>query len=98
MVWDSTKVFHRALPHKTVEHPGARPIVTSSAALHEVKFPKLIGRDGWVWEAPSDREIPPKNLGKRPGRKPAFEMKTTNREVKKIESYIFLIKIIAVVR
>ena len=60
-----TKVFHRALPHETVEHPGARPIVASSAALHEVKFPKLIGRDGWVWEAPCDKEIPPKNLGKR---------------------------------
>ena len=76
MEWDSTKVFHRALPHKTVEHPGARPIVASSAALHEVKRPNVIGRDGWEWEATSDREIPPKNLGKRPGRKPAFEMKT----------------------
>ena len=76
----------------------ALALVASSAALHEVRRPKLIGRDGWEWEAPSDNEIPPKNLGKRPGGKPSLKMKTRNREVKVIESYIFLIKIIVVVR
>ena len=72
--------------------------MASSAALHEVRFPKPIGRDGWVWEAPSDNEIPPKNLGKRPGRKPTFEMKARRRRGTIVKHYIFFKIIVAVVR
>ena len=76
---DSTKLFHRVFHHNAMEHPGPRPTVTSPAALHEVKRPKLIGRVSWEWERNQGQGNSTKEFGVKANRKPTFEMNTRRR-------------------
>ena len=46
---------------------GTLYVLHRSRAFHEVWCPKVMGRDGWVWEATggSVQRLPPENWGKK---------------------------------